>query len=84
MKLSGKLTLSIFSLVLLLFFIQCNSQSDKSTNAEFTSANAGTAEKEVSSSEPKIRISPGHIVMMATDLDATQRFYEEHLGFHTT
>lgn len=33
--------------------------------------------------DPDVRIMPGHIVMMATDLDETQQFYEEHLGFHT-
>lgn len=32
---------------------------------------------------PEVRIMPGHIVMMATDLDRTQQFYEEHLNFKT-
>ncbi len=33
------------------------------------------------SDQPKIK--PGHIVMMVSDLDKTQKFYEEHLDFHT-
>ncbi|MBK6267083.1 VOC family protein [Marivirga sp. S37H4] len=29
------------------------------------------------------KIKPGHIVMMVSDLDQSQQFYEEHLDFHT-
>lgn len=75
--------LQILGLVLVLS--ACKGQSSESGNSENETQlqQANTSEQQQEQNEPEIRIMPGHIVMMATDLDQTQQFYEEHLDFHT-
>lgn len=79
-------TLSLLQ-VLVLFFVlsACRGQSTESeTNNELNQQQENTSGQQQNNSDPEVRIMPGHIVMMVTDLDRTQQFYEDHLDFHTT
>lgn len=73
--------------ILVLFFVlsSCRGQSTESeTNNQLNQQQENTSERQQDNTDPEVRIMPGHIVMMVTDLDRTQQFYEDHLEFHTT
>lgn len=75
--------LLIFSLIFM--FTACNEPGETRNSADQpelqqAADNNGTQQEQT---EPEVRIMPGHIVMMATDLEETQQFYEDHLGFET-
>lgn len=82
MRYSKFLTLLVVSF---LFSLSACRQSAEPENkeAEPRPQQANVIEQQQENSEPEVRIMPGHIVMMATNLDRTQQFYEEHLNFHT-
>lgn len=77
-------TLQIISL--LFIFSACNGQQAKSDNDQNETGNLQINEntQQQKKTPREARIMPGHIVMMATDLDRTRQFYEEHLNFRTT
>lgn len=81
MHYSKLLTLQILSLFVIVS--ACQKQSAESENQVEDPSVQQAKEPQQEQDEPEVRISPGHIVMMATDLDETQQFYEEHLNFHT-
>ncbi|MFW5708322.1 MAG: VOC family protein [Bacteroidota bacterium] len=71
-------------------FILLQACQGKPGRADTAATNAGTENSQPvenpdpqDTDAPEVRIMPGHIVMMATDLDRTQQFYEEHLNFKT-
>lgn len=68
------------------FFLMfaCQNTESKTNSPENDALATDTTTDKPEQKEPEVRIMPGHIVMMATDLDETQNFYEEHLGFRTT
>ena len=73
-------------LAALLILASCQDPSAETGNIENQSLQTQTdtsKAQQAEQSEPEVRIMPGHIVMMATDLDETQQFYEEHLNFQT-
>lgn len=73
-------------LLLLLIFPSCQGQSGESDNTINRTNNLGPEKNNTQQENQgdEIRIMPGHIVMMATDLDRTRQFYEEHLNFRAT
>ncbi len=76
-------------LQLLALFLVLSACHGKSANSnDSNNSNTETSELQTSQQQekasPEVRISPGHIVMMVTDLDRTVQFYEEHVGFHKT
>lgn len=78
--------LSILLIFSFLFMLTACDQPDESRYSadqpeQETEADTSTTQQE--QTEPDVRIMPGHIVMMATDLEETQQFYEEHLNFET-
>ena len=77
--------LHILSLILILSACQGKSAETGTANNENEPQlqQTSTVEQQKEQAESEVRIRPGHIVMMATDLDETQQFYEEHLDFHT-
>ncbi|MFW6277226.1 MAG: VOC family protein [Prolixibacteraceae bacterium] len=70
----------------LLTISACSGQQVKSDNNQNETGNIQTTEniQQQESNTSEVRIMPGHIVMMAIDLDRTRQFYEEHLNFRTT
>lgn len=79
---------SKFLILLIVSFLFSLSACQKSAETENKEAEprpqqANVIEQQQENPEPEVRIMPGHIVMMATNLDRTQQFYEEHLNFHT-
>lgn len=77
--------LQILSLIFILSACQGESAETGTANNENEPQlqQTDTSEQQQEQAESEVRIMPGHIVMMATDLDETQQFYEEHLDFHT-
>lgn len=72
---------------LFLFFaliLACNNPEREANPPGKNSKTTDTTANNGEQTEAETRISPGHIVMMTPDLDETQKFYEEHLKFHTT
>lgn len=73
------------TLSLLIILSACQAQPDDNNTQKFENDNIQTdlsqGQEKIS---PEIRIMNGHIVMMVSDLDQTQAFYEDHLKFHTT
>lgn len=75
----------IYSLSALLMLTSCGESSSGEQNNQ---TNGGTevltshAEPEQANAEPPLK--PGHIVMMVSDLDRSQRFYEDQIGLRTT
>lgn len=72
---------------LFLFFaliMSCNNPEREANPSGKNSKTTDTPATNGEQTEAETRISPGHIVMMTPDLDETQKFYEEHLKFHTT
>lgn len=84
---SKLLILQILGLMVILSACQGQSAETGTANNENESQLQQTTSSEQQQDQhqddPEVRIMPGHIVMMATDLDETQQFYEDHLNFHT-
>ncbi len=79
--------MQIFSLLLILSACQgksANSDDNNSSSNEITELQTSSNEERQEQPSPGVRISPGHIVMMVTDLDRTVQFYEKYLDFHET
>jgi len=72
------------TLSLLIILSACQGQSADDNKNETDTAQASVNNQAQVKTTSEVRIMPGHIVMMVTDLDRTQQFYEEHLKFHTT
>lgn len=83
MRFSKFSILQILGLMLILSACQRQSAESGKSENERQLQQANASEQQQEQNEQGIRIMPGHIVMMATDLDQTQQFYEEHLNFHT-
>lgn len=80
MRYSIIFTLKILSL--LFFLSACRGQTNGQSESKDSNSQQNTQHQQKTTAE--VRIMPGHIVMMVTDLDRTRRFYEEHLGFYTS
>lgn len=77
-------TITLLSLISFLLMTGCGQTTSESTeNNESASLHTAGQSTKVQKEDNSPKIMPGHIVMMVSDLDKSQQFYEEHLGFHT-
>lgn len=80
----NSITITLLCLFSFLLIIGCGQTNSESTeNNESASLQTAEQSTEVQNEEDNPKIKPGHIVLMVSDLDKSQQFYEEHLGFHT-
>ncbi|MFW5878072.1 MAG: VOC family protein [bacterium] len=76
--------LQVLSLLIILSACQAQTGDDNTQKSENDNIQAKISYQRQNNSSPEIRIMNGHIVMMVSNLDQSQAFYEDHLKFHTT
>lgn len=62
----------------------CGERNSKSSGNKDKAKPQFEKQAVIAEENPTVKIKPGHIVMMVSDLDNSQQFYEEHLDLHTT
>lgn len=78
----GSSNILLLSVFLFFWFAGCGEHSSQSS--ENKEKSKMQIEERSVKEEATVNIKPGHIVMMMSDLDKTQQFYEEYLDLHTT
>lgn len=73
-----------YILISLLFFVLACGEGTSDSSLERESSSFKLEDSSAISGEnSSVKIKPGHIVMMVSDLDKSKQFYEKHLDFHT-